>query len=69
MEDPKRGKDEACPPEIASVLLVAPPAPHEDGAPTIEGLHRDEFPRVQYVEIKEGTLRMLPDEWQAGENK
>ena len=47
MEDPKRGKEEPCPPEITSALLVPPPEPHEDGAPTTEGLHRDEFPRVQ----------------------
>ena len=55
--------------KIASVPLVAPPAPHEDGATAIEGLHRDKFPGVQYVEIKEGTLRTLPDEWPAGEGE
>ena len=63
IEDPKCGKDEPCQPEIACGPLVALPAPHEDGAPTIEGLHKDELPRLKYVEIKEGTLRMLPDEW------
>ena len=67
MEDPKSGKDEPCLPGRASGPLVAPPAPHEDGAPTIEGLHKDKFPRLQYVEI-EGTLRMLPDEWRAEED-
>ena len=51
--------------EIASGPLAALLAPHEDGAPTIEGLNKDELPRVKYVEIKEGTLRMLPDEWLA----
>ena len=40
----------------------------EEDAPTIEGLHKDKFPRLQYVEIKEVTLRMLPDEWQAEED-
>ena len=68
MEDPKSGKDEPCLPGIASGPLVAPPAAHEVGAPTIEGLHKDKFPRLQYVEIKEVTLRMLPDEWQAEED-
>ena len=52
MEDPKSGKDEPCLPEIASGPLVAPPAPHEDGAPTIEELHKDKFPRLQYVETQ-----------------
>ena len=33
--------------------------------PHYRGLHKDKFPRLQYVEIKEVTLRMLPDEWQA----
>ena len=47
---------------------MAPPAAHEGGAPTIEGLHKDKFPRLQYVEMKEVTLRMLPDEWQAEED-
>ena len=65
IEDPKCGKDEPCQPEIACGPLVALPAPHEDGAPTIEGLHKDELPRLKYVEITEGTLRMLPDEWLA----
>jgi len=65
MEDPKSSKDELCPPEIASGPLVASPAPNKYGAPMIEGLHKDKFPRIQYVEIKEGTLRMLPDEWLA----
>lgn len=51
--------------EIASGPFVALPAPHEDGAPTIEGLYKDELPKVKHVEIKEGTLRMLPDEWLA----
>ena len=55
MENPESGKDEPCPPpsEIAIGPLVAPP--HEDGAPMIEGLCKDEFSRVQYVEIKEGS--------------
>ena len=44
IEDPKCGKDEPCQPEIASGPLVTLPAPHEDGAPTIEGLHKDELP-------------------------
>ena len=52
MEDPKSGKDEPCLPEIASGPLVAPPAPHEDGTPTIEELHKDKFPRLQYVETQ-----------------
>ena len=39
--------------EIAIGPLVAPP--HEDGAPMIERLCNDEFSRVQYVEIKEGS--------------
>ena len=43
--------------------------PHKDGAPTIEKLYGEEFPRVQYVEIKEGMLRMLPDEWLAREDE
>ena len=47
MEDPNSGKDDPCLPGIASGPLVAPPAPHEDGAPTIEGLHEDKFARVQ----------------------
>ena len=68
MEDPKSGKGEPCLLGIASGPLMAPPAPHEDGAPTIEGLHKDKFPRLQYVEIKEVTLRMLPDEWRAEED-
>ena len=38
------------PSEIAVGPLVAPP--HEDGAPMIEGLCKDEFSRVQYVEKK-----------------
>ena len=41
------------PSEIAIGPLVAPP--HEDGAPMVEGLCKDEFSRVQYVEIKEGS--------------
>ena len=52
MEDPKSGKDEPCLPEIASGPLVAPPAPHEDGASTIEELHKDKFPRLKYVETQ-----------------
>lgn len=68
MDDPKCGKDEPCQPEIASGPLMAPPAPHKDGAPPIEGWHKDEFRRVQYLEIKEGTLRMLPHEWLAEED-
>lgn len=68
MEDHKSGKDEPCLPGMASGPLMAPPAAHEDGAPTIEGLHKDKFPRLQYVEINEVTLRMLPDEWRAEED-
>jgi len=41
------------PSEIAIGPPVAPP--HEDGAPMIGGLCKDEFSRVQYVEIKEGS--------------
>ena len=43
MEDPKSGKDEPCLPGIASGPLVAPPAAHEVGAPTIEGCIKTNF--------------------------
>lgn len=69
MEDPKRGQRWAMPARNSQWSARGSAVPHKDGAPTIEELYSEEFPRVQYVEIKEGMLRMLPDEWLAREDE